>query len=153
MSSWYSRIAHFLYIGSLGVMLRRKTMPPSLQPAWEAFAQQAEKVQTARRVVLSCLPVGRVEPAPVAVGLDLLAAELAAVSDDLDAWRVDDVEQQWRGCTESIDEALAAIPTAKEVAASSTELEELLGAVGDVVEPLGDAWEAAERHWRSLRRR
>lgn len=128
-------------------------MPPALQPAWESFAAQAERVQTARRVVLSCLPVGRVEPVPVAVGLDVLAEELAAVDGDLDAWRVEDVEQQWHACAAAIDEAVNAIPAAKDVAASSRELEELLGAVADVVEPLGDAFSAAERRWLSLRRR
>ena len=128
-------------------------MPTRLQPAWETFAAQAERVQSARRVVLACLPVGRVEPAPVAVGLDVLADELTAVKAELDDWRAEEVEQRWRACAASIDEALGAIPAAKEVAASSTELEELLGAVADVVEPVGDAWEAAERHWRSLRRR
>lgn len=134
-------------------MRRRKAMPPTLQPAWDAFSAQAERVQTARRVVLSCLPVGRVAPAPVAVGLDVLAEELAGVAGHLDAWRVGDVEQEWQACAGAIDEAMAAIPAAKEVADSSTELEELLGAVADVVEPLGDAFAAAERRWLSLRRR
>ncbi len=128
-------------------------MPPRLRPAWDTFAAQAERVQNARRVVLSCLPVGRVEPAPVPVGLDVLADELAGVAAELHAWRVEDVEQQWRACAASIEESVAAIPAAKKVAVSSGELEELLGAVSDVVEPLGDAWEAAERHWLSLRRR
>ena len=134
-------------------MLRRKTMPADLQPAWEAFSAQAERVQTARRVVLSCLPVGRVEPAPVAVGLDLLADEITAVAGDLSAWSVPEVERQWQRCRDAIAEALAAIPKAKEVAASTGELEELLGAVSDVLEPLGDAFGEAERHWLSLRRR
>lgn len=134
-------------------MLRRKTMPLPLQPAWQTFSEQAARVQNARRVVLSCLPVGRVEPAPVAVGLDVLADELQAVRGELDRWNSEAVGAQWRACAGSIDEALGAIPAAKKVAESSRELEELLGAVADVVEPVGDAWEAAERHWRSLRRR
>lgn len=134
-------------------MLRRKTMPPELQPAWTAFSAQAQRVQDARRVVLSCLPVGRVEPAPVAVGLDLLVDELAAVDAELPAWRRDEVESAWQDCRQAIAEARAAVPNAQEVAATTTELEELLGAVADVLEPLGDAFSAAERRWLSLRRR
>lgn len=134
-------------------MIRRKSMPEDLVPAWEAFQAQAERVQAARRVVLSCLPVGRVEPAPVPVGLDLLHDELLAVRGDLPAWRVPEAEEQWRACTAAIAEALDAIPIAKKVAGTSTELEELLTAVSDVLEPLGDAFQAAERHWLSLRRR
>lgn len=134
-------------------MLRRKTMPEALIPAWTAFQAQAEQVQTARRVVLSCLPVGRVDPAPVPVGLDVLHDELVAVRPRLEQWRVAAVEDHWQACDGAIGEALAAIPHAKSTAATTTELEELLGAVGDVVEPLGDAFQAAERHWLSLRRR
>lgn len=128
-------------------------MPPELAAPWESFQAQAQRVQDARRVVLSCLPVGRVEPAPVAVGLDVLADELAAVTFDMGDWRVPPVEELWQACRASIDEAVAAIPTAKHVAATTGELEELLGAVADVLEPLGDAFSAAERHWLSLRRR
>jgi len=134
-------------------MLRRKVLPAELTPAWEAFSAQAEQVQSARRVVMSCLPVGRVAPAPVPVGLDLLHDELTAVTDELPQWRVEPVEEQWQACAASIAEALAAIPTAKHVAETSTELEELLGAVSDVLEPLGDAFSGAERRWRALRRR
>ena len=128
-------------------------MPPELQAQWEAFQTQADRVQTARRVVLSCLPVGRVDPAPVPVGLDVLHDEVVAVRADLALWRTTAVEAQWRACDEAIAEALDAIPIARKVAETSTELEELLGAVSDVVEPLGDAFQTAERHWLSLRRR
>ena len=134
-------------------MLRRKTIPTELAVEWEQFTAQATKVQTARRVVLSCLPVGRVDPAPVPVGLDVLHDELVEVRDVLDSWRADEVSEQWIACREAIDESLAAIPAAKRVAETSTELAELLGAVSDVVEPVGDAFAAAERHWLSLRRR
>ena len=134
-------------------MLRRKSMPPALQPAWEAFHAQADRVQAARRVVLSCLPVGRVEPAPIAVGLDLLHDEVSAVLAELSSWRRDEVEDSWQRCRSAIAESLGAIPAAKEVAATTGELEELLGAVSDVLEPLGDAFQDTERRWLSLRRR
>jgi hypothetical protein len=131
-------------------MFKRKQMPPALVPAWEAFQAQAERVESARRALLSCLPVGRVEPAPIAVGLDLLGDELAAVEPHLDEWRVEPVEPQWQACVAAFAEAREAIPEAREVAATTGELEELLDAVGDVVEPL-DAWHDAERHWLRLR--
>lgn len=125
-------------------------MPPDLAGPWEAFTAQAERVEQVRRALLSCLPVGRVTPAPVALGLDLLRDELAAVAAAMPSWRAPPVEDQWRRCRASLDQAVAAVPTAAEVAASTGELEELLGAVAEVVEPL-DAWAEAERRWRSLR--
>jgi hypothetical protein len=132
-------------------MLRRKSIPAELEPAWEAFQAQATRVAQARRALLACLPVGRVAPAPVAVGLDLLRDELSGVAAELDAWNVGEVAPAWKACRDAVIESLAAVPRAHEVSASTTELEDLLGAVSDVVEPL-DAWGAAERAWRALRR-
>lgn len=131
-------------------MLRRKRIPAELEPAWEAFRAQAERVEQARTALLSCLPVGRVDPAPVPVGLDLLRDELDAVCGELDAWRHDVIADHWAACSSAILQSLAALPTANRVATGSTELEELLGAVGDVIEPL-DAWHDAERAWLALR--
>lgn len=131
-------------------MLRRKRMPEHLVPAWEAFQVQAERVEQARRALLGCLPVGRVDPAPVPVGLDLLADELRAVLPDLDAWKVPEVAERWAACRAAMDEALEAVPEARAVSSATGELEEMLDAVGEVVEPL-DAWHDAERHWLRLR--
>lgn len=131
-------------------MLRRKIIPVELRPAWEAFQAQAEQVEQARQALLGCLPVGRVEPAPVPVGLDLLRDELVEVRGRLEAWRVSAVEDHWQACRDAVDEALEGVEHAREVATSTGELEELLEAISEVVEPL-DAWADAERHWLRLR--
>lgn len=133
-------------------MFRPKTMPARLAPRWAAFQSQVTRVEAARRALLGCLPVGRVDPAPVSVGLDLLGDELAEVRRQMEGWRTPEVDEAWQACRAAIDEATAALPAAHAVAAGSGELEELLGAVGDVVEPL-EAWAAAERRWRALRTR
>jgi len=127
-------------------------MPAHLVAPWEAFGTQAERVEAARRALLGCLPVGRVNPAPVPVGLDLVRDELREVVAQLDSWRVPEVEDAWRAVRAACAEADGAVDHAHAVAATSTELEELLGAVGEVVEPL-DAWGDAEQTWRRLRRR
>lgn len=131
---------------------QRKTMPPALASSWQAFQGQAERVEAARRALLGCLPVGRIDPAPVPVGLDLLGDELAAVAADLDAWRAPPVEQAWQECRNAVDEALGGIPEARRISATTGELEEMLDAVGAVVEPL-DAWHEAEQAWLRQRRR
>jgi hypothetical protein len=133
------------------LMLRPKSIPPHLRPAWEAFSRQAERVENARRALLACLPVGRVDPAPVPVGLDLLADELRAVSASMEDWRVPEVADVWDRCRHAVRGALAGIDKAHRVATTTTELEDLLAAVGEVVDPL-DAWGDAERRWRTLRR-
>ena len=101
--------------------------------------------------MLGCLPVGRVDPAPLSVGLALLRDELADVRQDLADWRVPEVEAQWLAAEAALVEAADAIDAAERIAATTTELEALLEAVGDVVTPL-DAWQEAERGWRRLRR-
>lgn len=125
-------------------------MPESLRPAWEAFGAQALRVEQARQALLRCLPVGRVEPAPIGLGLDLLRDELHEVAAQLEAWRVPEAEADWQACRAAVHEALEQIEPARAVALTTGELEVLLGAVTDVVEPL-DAWATAERNW--LRRR
>lgn len=126
-------------------------MPERLLPAWEAFHAQAERVEAARRALLSCLPVGRVDPAPVPVGLELLRDELTDVAGQLHRWRTEELHDTWRGCHQAIVESLRAVDHANRIATTTTELEALLDAVGDVIEPL-DAWADAERRWLRLRR-
>jgi hypothetical protein len=128
----------------------RKRMPEHLARPWASFREQAERVEQARQALLGCLPVGRVDPAPVPVGLDLLRDELGAVRAVLGTWRVDEVAEHWRRCAVAIEESLAQVPATREVAESTGELEELLEAVTDVVEPL-DVWGDAERAWLRLR--
>lgn len=125
-------------------------MPDHLRAEWEAFCEQAERVERAREALLGCLPVGRVDPAPVPVGLDLLRDELEAVAGELDTWKRDEVAEVWQRCADAVAESRQAALAAHEVATGTTELEEVLLAVHDVVEPL-DAWADAERAWLRLR--
>lgn len=114
------------------------------------FAAQAQRVEDARQALLGCLPVGRVDPAPVPVGLDLLRDEVLAVDLELDQWRAPEVEPQWQACRAALAEALEHIEPTRTTALDTDELEVLLDAVTDVIEPL-DVWQDAERRWRSLR--
>lgn len=119
---------------------------------WATFVTQAERVENARQALLSCLPVGRVDPAPIAVGLDVLRDELLAVRNDLERWRSTPIEEHWQACDAAIAEALDHIEPARETADETDELEVLLEAVTEVVEPL-DVWQDAEHAWRALRTR
>lgn len=127
-------------------------MPAHLAAPWAAFCAQAQRVEDARQALLGCLPVGRVDPAPIPVGLDLLRDELREVGARLHEWQVPEVEAQWHACRAAVDEALAHIEPTRGTAQQTDELEVLLDAVTDVVEPL-DVWQDAEHHWRSLRTR
>lgn len=126
---------------------RRPPLPEDLHDAWWSFLDCAQVVEAGRRQLLATLPKGRVEPAPVGVGLDAVAAAIGDARGWMGGWRIDELSDPWQDCQEAMDEAAAAIPEAREVAASTGELEELLGAVEEVVAPL-DAFADAERAWR-----
>lgn len=81
------------------------------------------------------------------VGLDAVEAALTEAGARMQAWRVPELEGPWRDCSRALEEARSAVGEAREVAATSAELEELLGAVEGVVAPL-EAFADAERAWR-----
>lgn len=130
--------------------LRRKTMPERLREPHAAFEAQAERVETARKALLSCMPTGRVGRAPVPVGLELLRDELLAVRDELDAWRIPEVEERWQSCARSVTIALERIGEGIERAEATDEGGVLLNVVANIVGPL-DTWATAEEAWHKLR--
>lgn len=131
----------------MSLFSRKPLLPDELASAWQAFMDCAQVVESGRRVLLSTLPTGRIEPAPIAVGLDALRGALADARDWMPRWEVDEVRPDWEDCRDAMDEAEANLDEVARVAASTGELEELLEAVGEVVAPL-DAFADAERTWR-----
>lgn len=126
---------------------RRTPLPEELLPAWQAFLDCAAVIEGGRRTLLGTMPVGRVEPTPVGLGVDAMAAALDDAREWMDRWRIEPLEEDWRDCTEAMDEARDNLAAVREVAAETTELEELQEAVGEVVAPL-DAFADAEQAWR-----
>lgn len=133
------------------MIFRRRRLPPELSSPYADFSAQVDRLEAARDALMSCLPVGRVDPVPVPVGLDLLADTLREICREMASWKVAEVAQEWEGCRAAIEESTANLERARQVAETSGELEELLGAVEDVDEPLGYAFGRAERRWRELR--
>lgn len=135
---------------------RKPELPPSHHAAWWAFLDCAEVIEGGRRVLLGTLPTGRVEPAPIGVGTEAVRRALADARDWMPRWHLDDLDADWRSCAAGLDEAAAALDEVEQVAASTGELEELLEAVQDVIEPLdrfADAERAFRRTWRLPRQR
>jgi hypothetical protein len=125
------------------VNLRRRTpeLPDTHRAAWQAFIGCAGVVEGGRRMLL----------ATIGLGVDAMARAIADTRGGMDAWRLPVLEAQWQECAASLDEAAAGLDTIREVAAGTSELEELQIAVMDVVDPLavyGDAERAWRRAWR-----
>lgn len=126
---------------------RRDRLPDDLRPAWQAFLDCAQVVEGGRRTLLGTMPVGRVEPTPVGLGVDAMAAALDDAEQWMPAWRIEQLEDDWQGCATAMREARDHLEEVRAVAADTDELEELQEAVSEVVEPL-DAFADAERTWR-----
>ncbi|MFN2556586.1 MAG: hypothetical protein ABR592_06880 [Nitriliruptorales bacterium] len=133
-------------------MLRRRPfLPDALHSAWWTFEECVEIIERGRRHLLATLPAGRVEPAPVEVGLEALSRAIKECRARMDHWHVPDLTHIWSQCLAALDEAAEAIPVAHRVAGSANELEDLLAVVNEVVEPLvmfGEAERVWRRRWR-----
>ena len=126
---------------------RKPLLPDDLAPAWQGFIDCAQVIESGRRVLLSTLPTGRIEPAPIGVGLDAVRGAITDARTWMPRWKVDLVIEDWQDCQAAMDEAWGNLEHVAEVAAETSELEELLEAVTEVVAPL-DAFADAERTWR-----
>lgn len=133
----------------MALFRRRPDLPPEHADAWRAFLDCAQVIESGRRVLLGTLPTGRVEPAPIAVGVDAVQAAIDDARGWMPGWRLDDedLRAEWDACAEALDEAADGCDSVREVAAETDELEVLLEAVGEVVQPL-DAFADAETVWR-----
>ncbi|MGH3440772.1 MAG: hypothetical protein ACRDUY_01755 [Nitriliruptorales bacterium] len=139
-----------------GPFRRRPDLPRELEAAWQAFVDCVDVIEAGRRRVLATLPAGRVEPAPVGVGLDVLERAIGDARSWMPPWRVDAVAGEWQACMTALEEAAAAIPEAREQASNPGELEDLLGVLQEVLDPLhvfADAERAWRRRWRVPSRR
>lgn len=132
---------------TLPLMFRKRPpLPAAHHDAWWAFVDCAEVVEAGRRQLLATLPAGRVQPAPVGLGLDALGAAIEDARAWMPRWRIAEMADAWDDCAAGLEEAAAAIPEVRRTAASPGELEELLGAMTEVIDPL-DAFADAERAW------
>lgn len=128
---------------------RKPPLPPEHHAAWWSFLDCAAAIEAGRRVLLGTLPTGRVEPAPVAVGVEALGRSIEDVRGWMPDWRLDEIAEDWDDCVAALDTAEAELATVVEVAAETNELEELLEAVSAVVGPL-DAFADVEKAWRRI---
>ncbi len=126
---------------------RKPPLPDAYHDAWWAFLDCAEVIEGGRRVLLSTLPTGRVEPAPIGIGLDALSRSVDDARGWMARWELEELRDAWGDCHAALDESQGNVEMVREVAATTRELEELLGAVEEVVAPL-DAFADAERDFR-----
>jgi hypothetical protein len=129
----------------------RPLLPDELAPAWWAFLDCCDVLEGGRRILLGVLPVGRVEPAPIAVGTTALRQSLTDVRLWMPRWRIPDLEEEWQMCSGAIERAEERLAAIDGIAASTDELDHVLDAVRNLMDRLdsfADAEAAFRRRWR-----
>lgn len=132
----------------------RDALPKELVPQWEAFLACAETLDGGRQILLATLPVGRIEPAPIAVGTAALRDAIDVAEADMPAWRIDELGSVWTACNDALASARRRLDRIDDVASSTDELDHVLEEVRELMEdlePFADAEAAFGRRWRCPR--
>jgi hypothetical protein len=136
--------------GSPARVIRRKELPPELQPAFRAFSRVIDAIEPAKAAVADVLPGTRLPGRPLNDALTEYRAGVERARAGMDEWRRPEVEAEWLACTAGL--TLAA-NRAEELARHEDDpegFEGLLWTVQGLIEALDPFVVAAER-FRSLR--
>jgi len=131
-------------------VIRRKELPPELQPAFRAFSEVVDAIEPAKAAVADVLPGTRLPGRPLHDALHEFRAGIARAGAGMDAWRRPEVEAEWLACAAGLELAAdraAALAGREDDPAG---FEGLLWTVQELIEPLDPFVNAAER-FRGLR--
>jgi hypothetical protein len=131
--------------------MRRRRLPDDLNEPLRALREVVEQVDKAKDAMTSTVPTTRLPGTPMPDALIGFEEHLRRAKEVMPAWRHPDVEGEWLGCDEGIDESLRRATKLREQAPELGGFEGLIWAVDQVLAPLEAFEEAAER-FRSLRR-
>lgn len=132
-------------------MLRRKSLPESLQGPFAAFRAVVASVERAKAAITEAAPSTRLPGRPLAEALIEFEEGLRETRAGMQGWRASEVEPQWRACDEALGEALARAERLRLDAEPPAGFEELVGTIGDLLAPL-EAFEGAAERFGALRR-
>jgi len=132
--------------------IRRRRLPPELQPAFDAFVSVVAAVERGKAALTGSVPSTRFAGRPLAETLHEFEQDLAEADAGMPSWRRSEVLAEWEA-------ADAGLRTARELAArlrleapDPGGFEGLIGLIGDLLAPLEVFGEARAR-FAELRRR
>ena len=131
------------------MILRRKRLPESLEPAHDAFEDVLGEVEPAKSALSSVMPSTRMPGRPLTDAMVEFEERLARARELMPGWRATEVEREWLACDTGVTEALERARKLREEAPNLGGFEGLIWAVGELLAPL-DPFEAAERRFREL---
>jgi hypothetical protein len=133
-------------------VIRRKELPPALQPAFRAFSAVVDAIEPAKAAVADVLPSTRLPGRPLDDALAEYRAGIERATAGMAAWRRPELEEQWEACAAGLRTAAARAAALIDHEDDPVGFEGLLWTVQDLIEPL-DPFVAAAEQFRSLRTR
>jgi hypothetical protein len=131
-------------------VIRRKELPPELQPAFRAFADVLDAIEPAKAAVADVLPGTRLPGRPLRDALSEYRDGIERARRGMAAWRCPPVEDEWRECSAGLGTAATRADALMRRDSDPIGFEGLLGTVQGLIEPL-DPFVAAAERFRSLR--
>jgi len=138
-------------MATIPLLRRRPPLPAAHAPAWEAFLDCCAVLEGGRRILLGALPVGRVEPVPIAAGTAALRRAVADARTWMPAWRLAELSAEHDDCGAALAEADRRLARVEDIAGSTDELDHVLDEVRHLMDRLdafADAEAAFRRRWR-----
>ena len=131
-------------------MIRRKELPPELEPAFRGFGEVLDEIEPAKAALADVLPGTRRPGRPLNDALIEYRGGIDRARAGMAAWRRPELEAEWQACAEGLQLAQERATTLLGHADEPEGFEALLGTVQALIEPLDPFVGAAER-FRSLR--
>lgn len=134
-------------------LFRRSTRTPIASDVAEtlrAFRVTLRHVEEAKAALVLSVRSGRIQGVPLATGLSAFEEGLHRALGSMPAWRRSDTEKHWRRCERALSDALQRARRLR-LERSPEIYEELIGEVGDLLDPL-EAFADASTAFRSLGR-
>lgn len=133
-------------------MLRRRRLPPDLQPAFDAFAGVMACVERGSAALTESVPSTRFGGRPLADTLLEFEEALDEAAVGMAAWRRPEVEDAWSLADTGLRTARQHAELVRTEAPDPGGFEGLIGLIGDLLTPL-EVFAAAAEAFAGLRRR
>ena len=130
---------------------RRKRLPSHLEGPYEGFLSALEPIERGKAALTTSVPGTRLPGRPLAETLLEFEEGLRETQGRMPAWRVNEVEGEWRAAEGSVEECLSMCERLRLEAEMPEGFESLIGTIADLMAPL-EAFEAAADRFRALRR-
>lgn len=130
--------------------LRRRRLPAGLEEPFAAFRRLIQTLERAKAALTASVPGTRMPGRPLAETLLEFEEGLHEVRRGMDAWRVPELEDAWLAASRGLAEAAALAARVRTQGSAPEAFEQLIGLIGDLLEPL-EAFSPAAGRFRDLR--